>query len=71
MSSSYSITLPDGSHKDVPVGASPLDVARSIGSRLADDAVVARVDGQLWDLARPFEGDATLEIRLPETARRR
>ena len=62
MSSSYSITLPDGSHKEVPPGSSPLDVARSIGSRLADDAVVARVDGQLWDLARPFEGDASLEI---------
>jgi threonyl-tRNA synthetase len=62
MSSSYLITLPDGSRKEVLAGASPLEVARSIGARLADDAVVARVDGKLWDLARPFEGDATLEI---------
>jgi threonyl-tRNA synthetase len=62
MSSSYTITLPDGSQKQVPAGSSPLDVARSIGSRLADDAVVARINGELWDLTRPFEGDASFEI---------
>jgi threonyl-tRNA synthetase len=39
-----------------------MDVARSIGSRLADDAVVARINGELWDLIRPFEGDASFEI---------
>ena len=53
-----SITLPDGSQKQVPAGSSPLDVARSIGSRLADDAVVARVNGELRDLTRPFDGDS-------------
>jgi threonyl-tRNA synthetase len=39
-----------------------MDVARSIGSRLADDAVVARVNGELWDLTRPFEADSSFEI---------
>jgi threonyl-tRNA synthetase len=39
-----------------------MDVARSIGSRLADDAVVARINGELWDLTRPFEGDASFEV---------
>ena len=62
MSSSYTITLPDGSQKQVPAGASPLDVARSIGSRLADDAVVARINGELWDLTRPFESDSSFEV---------
>ena len=62
MSSSYTITLPDGSEKQVPAGSTPMDVARSIGSRLADDAVVARINGDLWDLTRPFEGDASFEI---------
>jgi len=62
MSESLTITLPDGSQKSVPEGTSPLDIAKSIGSRLADDAVVARVDGQLWDLTRPFENNAQLEI---------
>jgi len=51
------VTLPDGSVKSVPTGTAPLDIARSIGQRLADDAIVARVDGNLWDLNRPFEGN--------------
>jgi threonyl-tRNA synthetase len=56
------VTLPDGSVQSVPVGTKPLDVARSISPRLADDAIVARVDGNLWDLNRPFEGNAQLQI---------
>ena len=39
-----------------------MDVARSISQRLADDAIVARVNGNLWDLTRPLESDAKLEI---------
>src|ERR1700691_2759481 len=62
MSESLTITLPDGSQKSVPAGASPLDIAKEIGQRLADDAVVARVDGDLWDLTRPFEKASKLEI---------
>ena len=56
------VTLPDGSVQSVPAGTKPLDVARSISPRLADDAIVARVDGNLWDLNRPFENNAKLEI---------
>ncbi len=69
MSESLTITLPDGSQKTVPPGSRPLDVAQSISPRLADDAVVARVNDQLYDLTRPLEGDAKLEIltsRNPE-----
>src|SRR5260221_3114713 len=62
MSESITVTLPDGSSKTMPQGSRPMDVAKSIGPRLADDAVVARVNGQLYDLTRPFEGDAKLEI---------
>src|SRR5215472_7332855 len=63
------ITLPDGSVKDVPAGTTPLDVARQISTRLADDAIVARVNGDLWDLTRPLDNHAKLEIlttRNPE-----
>lgn len=60
--SSLTITLPDGSQQHVPAGSTPLDVAKSISSRLADDAVVARVNGDLFDLTRPLEGDATVQI---------
>ena len=62
MSESLTITLPDGSQTTVPHGSGPMDVAKSISPRLADDAVVARVNGQLYDLTRPFEADAKLEI---------
>jgi threonyl-tRNA synthetase len=70
MGSMYTVTLPDGSQRQVEAGATPLDIAKSIGQRLADDAVVARVNGNLWDLTRPLEADAALEIltsRNPES----
>jgi len=56
------VTLPDGSTKTVPAGTTPLDVAKSISPRLADAAIVARVNGDLFDLTRPFEGDASLQL---------
>jgi threonyl-tRNA synthetase len=59
---SLQVTLPDGSVKSVEAGARPMDVARSISARLADDALVARVNGDLWDLNRALESDAKLEI---------
>jgi threonyl-tRNA synthetase len=58
MSDSITIILPDGNQKTAPAGSRPLDIAKSIGQRLADDADVARVNGQMWDLTRPLEGDA-------------
>ena len=60
--SSVNITLPDGSIQPVPSGSRPIDIAQSIGSRLADAALVARVNGDLVDLTRPIENDARLEI---------
>src|SRR4051812_11666757 len=60
--SSITITLPDGSHQQVPAGTTPLEVAKSISPRLADDAVVARVNGEFFDLTRPLETDATVQI---------
>jgi threonyl-tRNA synthetase len=56
------ITLPDGSVREVSSGTSPLDVARQISGRLAKTAVVARVNGELTDLSRPLEHDASLEL---------
>jgi threonyl-tRNA synthetase len=60
--SSLTISLPDGSQKVVPSGTRPIDVANSISPRLASDAIVARVDGQLFDLTRPLELDSRLDI---------
>jgi threonyl-tRNA synthetase len=60
------VTLPDGSVQNVPPGTRPIDVERSIGPRLAEEALVARVNGDLWDLTRPFESDAALQILTPK-----
>ncbi len=60
--SNLQITLPDGSVQSVSEGARPIDIAAGISQRLADDAIVARVNGDLWDLERPFEGDSSLQI---------
>ncbi|MDP8988973.1 MAG: threonine--tRNA ligase [Acidobacteriota bacterium] len=64
--SNFQVTLPDGSVQSVPAGSAPIDVARSISPRLADDALVAKVDGDFWDLNRPLEADATLQILTPK-----
>src|SRR5271165_5992082 len=66
--SSIQITLPDGSVQQVPVGTSALDIAQKISPRLADAAIVARVNGQLIDLKRPLEADASVQILTTKDA---
>jgi threonyl-tRNA synthetase len=56
------ISLPDGSVREVPRGSTPADIAAAIGPGLAKAALAARVDGELRDLTRPFEGDASLAL---------
>ena len=62
MTQYYRISLPDGSVREVPAGTTPADVAAAIGPGLAKAALAARVDGELRDLNRPFEGDAALAL---------
>jgi threonyl-tRNA synthetase len=59
---SLRIELPDGSVKEMASGATPLDVARSIGERLAKDSIAAKIDGVLVDVTTPFENDAHVEL---------
>jgi threonyl-tRNA synthetase len=56
------VTLPDGSALELPDGASALDAARAIGPKLAEQAVLARVNGETRDLRLPLSEGATLEI---------
>ena len=58
----YSITLPDGSVREVAPGSTPADIAAAIGPGLAKAAIAARVDGELRDIMRPFDGDAQLAL---------
>jgi len=56
------VTFPDGSTKEYPRGTTIEEVARSLGPRLAEAAVAARVDGDLVELRWPIENDTHLRI---------
>ena len=62
MADSIRVKLPDGSVKEVPKGTTALDIAKSISSRLADAALVAKTNGSLIDLTRPLEKDTDLRL---------
>ncbi|MBN2675830.1 MAG: threonine--tRNA ligase [Alphaproteobacteria bacterium] len=56
------ISFPDGSKKEFNSGVSAFDIAQSISPSLAKSALYAKVNGKYWDLNRPLEEDAILEI---------
>jgi threonyl-tRNA synthetase len=56
------VTLPDGSTLELPDGANGLDAARAIGPKLAEEAVLARVDGEPRDLRLPLPDGASLQL---------
>jgi threonyl-tRNA synthetase len=62
MSDLFKIALPDGSVREVAPGTTPADIAAAIGPGLAKAAIGARVDGEMFDIMRPFEGDAALAL---------
>jgi threonyl-tRNA synthetase len=62
MSDLITLTLPDGSARQVTRGTTAAEVAASIGPGLAKAALAARVDGELVDLARPILADARLAL---------
>src|SRR3954462_625834 len=68
MPETIQVTLPDGSRREMPRGASAYDVAKSISPRLADAALVAKADGKLVDLAAPLERDTELRILTEKDA---
>lgn len=60
--SQVNIKFPDGSVKDYAAGTTGYEIARSISPRLAKEAIVARVAGELRDLHYPIPRDAEVEI---------
>ncbi|MGC2175597.1 MAG: threonine--tRNA ligase [Acidimicrobiales bacterium] len=60
-----SVELPDGSARTLDEGATALDLARAIGSRLAKDALAARVNGLMTDLATPLADGDKVSIVTP------
>jgi threonyl-tRNA synthetase len=68
MSEQITVTLPDGSEREVESGTTPADVAAAIGPRLAKAAVAAKADDEWIDLSRPLDHDVKLAIVTPDTA---
>jgi threonyl-tRNA synthetase len=56
------LKLPDGSSRQVAPGTRPREVAESIGRRLAQAAVAAKVDGAVVDLDREIPGNGNGEV---------
>ncbi|HYE58621.1 MAG TPA: threonine--tRNA ligase [Rhodothermales bacterium] len=56
------LTLPDGSVRMVPRGTTGRDVARSISEGLARNALAVKVNGEVRDLDRPIEEDASFAV---------
>ncbi len=56
------ITFPDGSVRSYNEGITPYEIAQSISPRLAADVLAASVDGQVYDLDRPIDKDASLKL---------
>ncbi len=56
------ITLPDGSSKEYKKGVSGLEIAKSIGERLAQAALAIEVNGKLQDMSAQIEKDAKIRI---------
>jgi threonyl-tRNA synthetase len=62
MTEAIRLTLPDGSLRTVPPGTTPLEVAASIGPRLAKDAVGAELDGKKIDLRHPLRESGVFRL---------
>ena len=56
------ITFPDGSVREYAKGTTALQIAESISPRLAQDVLAAGVNGEIWDLSRPIDENASIKL---------
>jgi len=56
------VTLPDGKALTLTRGATGADIAAAIGPGLAKAALAVEVNGNIWDIFRPLEGDSKVRI---------
>lgn len=62
MSSLINITLPDGSVKQFDKGVSGMDIAKSISEGLARNSLAIEVNGEIRELNRSIDADASIKI---------
>jgi threonyl-tRNA synthetase len=67
MSEQITVKLPDGTTREYASGATPAEVAASIGKGLAKAAIAAKADGEWVDLSRPLEHHVALHIVVPDS----
>ena len=65
------VVLPDSSELELPEGANALDAARAIGPKLAEQSVLARVDGEVRDLRLPLSDGDHLQLLTTRDAQDR
>ena len=63
----FSIVLKDGTRKSFEAPLTGLELAKSLSSSLAKNAVAIRVNGHLWDLTRILPEGAQVDIILRAT----
>ncbi len=69
--SAIDVTLPDGSSRNLPASSTALDLAQSIGSRLAKAAVAAVIGGEERDLSSQLaQGDRVAIVTADSDAGR-
>ena len=56
------ITLPDNSVREYPKGTNAMDIAKSISEGLARNVLAAKINGEVRDLSRPINEDASLQL---------
>ncbi len=56
------ISFPDGAVREYENGSSAMDIAKSISEGLARKILAATINGQVWDLSRPINEDASLQL---------
>ena len=67
--SQLTLTLPDGSTRVVDAGTLPIDVVKSIGERLARDAIAVEVNGDIQDLMTPLRQSGTFRVLTAKDAK--
>lgn len=56
------ISFPDGTVREFPKGIRGADIARSISEGLARNALAIEVNGEVYELSRPINNDASVKI---------
>jgi threonyl-tRNA synthetase len=56
------ITFPDGAVRQYEQGSSAIEIAKSISEGLARKILSAEINGEIWDLSRPINKDASIKF---------